>query len=146
MVNPRQRRAVVLIDAIVGSVLLGVSLVALITLTTGAISSQVEGERLQAAAMLLDEQLNLVLARGPDDYAQRFGLEGECDPPFESYRYRLEFSGGEGGVPYLVRATIAWKDAVRERSASVETMIAPRRGEVPDPIRSPQQPVERNAE
>ena len=35
-----------------------------------ALSSQAVGERLSTAATLADEQLHLVLARGPDDYAR----------------------------------------------------------------------------
>jgi hypothetical protein len=93
--------------------------------------------------MLLDEQLNLVMARGPDDYAGRFDAEGVCDEPFQAYRYRLELRGGGGGEPYTVTATISWQAGGRERSESAQTLIAPRLGEEPDPDRRPGQTVER---
>lgn len=139
----RLRRGTVLADAIVGSVLLGVALAVIIGLASWSLATQRQGEELQTAAALLDEQLNLVLMRGPEAYASRFGTEGVCDPPCSSYRWRLEFSGGEGGHPYHVVATVSWFSGGRERSESVETLIAPRPGDEPDPDRRPAQPVER---
>jgi hypothetical protein len=137
------RRGVILIDAIIGTILLGISLAAIIGLAGRALSSQMTGEELQTAAMLLDEQLNLVLARGPDNYGSRFGEEGLCDEPFQNYRYKLEFAGGSGGSPFTVTATIYWTSAGRDRSESIQTMIAPRLGDEPDPDRRPPETVER---
>ncbi len=138
-----RRRGVILIDAIIGTILLGISLAAIIGLAGRAISSQITGEQLQTAAMLLDEQLNLVLARGPDDYASRYEAEGVCEEPFQNFRYRLEFAGGSGGSPYTVTATVSWTTAGRERSESVQTLMAPRLGDEPDPDRRPAETVQR---
>lgn len=137
------RRGIVLVDAIVASILLGVSLSVIIGLAGTSISAQTQGEELQTAAMLLDEQLSLVLARGPDSYGSRFNVEGDCDPPFERFQYRLDISGGNGGDAYHVVATVTWKTGGRSRSESVETYIAPRLGDEPDPDRRPQQNVDR---
>ena len=140
----RLSRGVALIDAIVAAVILGVALSAVIGMGSQAINSQRIGQEIQTASMLADEQLNLVLARGPDDYAKRFPpLSGECDEPFKSFAYALVISGGAGGAPYQVRATIKWDSSGRERSVTVETLIAPRLGEDIDPDRRPATPVER---
>lgn len=139
----RPARAIVLVDAMVAAVLLAVALTALLQLTDGALSAAAEGRRLRDAAMLLDEQLQLVLMRGADDYAARFDTEGLCDPPFEQYRYRIDVTPGQAGQPHRVRATIRWSQQGRLRSVSVETLIAPRRGEDVDPERRPAVPVER---
>lgn len=141
--RPGSRRAVLLVDVIVGTVIIGVSLAALIGVLGRAITSQSNGEKLQTAAALIDEQLNLVLMRGADNYAGRFAAEGECDVPFQDFRYRVDVGGGSTGAPYQVRATVYWVSGGRERSASASTLIAPRLGEEPDPIRTPDQPVER---
>ncbi len=138
-----RRRAVVLVDVIVGSVILGVALAVMIGALGRSISAQSRGEQLQTAAALLDEQLNLVLMRGPDSYASRFGLEGVCDPPFDAFRYRLDVAAPIPGRAYEVTATILWDAGGREMSASASTMIAPRLGDEPDPIRRPDQQVER---
>lgn len=134
-------RGVVLVDVLVAALLLGIAVAAMVQLTGRALSSQRQGEELQTVAMLLDEQLQLVLARGPDDYATRFPIEGSCDAPFDSYRYTLKFDGGVGGEPYRVIATVSWDSSGRVRSESIETFIAPRLGEEPDPIRKPADPV-----
>lgn len=137
------RRGVALIDAIVGAVVLGISLAAIIGLGGQAARSQSHGEELQVAAMLADEQLNLVLARGPDDYAKRFPVRGQCEAPFERFGFELAISGGTGGAPYRVRTKIAWPSGGDSRSLVIEAFIAPRPGDDPDPIRYPGAPVER---
>lgn len=144
--SPRipSRRGVVLVDAIVGTILLGVSLAVMLGMLGRAISSQTRGEELQTAAMLIDEQLNLVLARGPDSYGRQFPLEGPCEPPFTTYRFVLSIDGGQVGEPYRVVATVLWSSGGRERSASCETLLAPRLGEDPDPPRRPGETVARD--
>lgn len=139
----RARRGVILVDAILGAILLGITLAALMTIAGRAVRAQGDGQRMSTAAALIDEQLNLVLARGPDNYASRFEVAGSCEPPFEGYTYQIDISGGQSGRAYDVVVTVQWVYAGRVRSASVSTKIAPREGEEPDPERAPAEPVER---
>ena len=141
--HPRPRPGFVLVDVLVAAVLLGVSLTAIIGMISNALSAQRLGEKMEVAAMLLDEQLNLVVARGPDGYAQRFGLEGRCESPFQDYQFELDFDGGAGGEAYTVTATVRWVDSGRQRIESVQTKVAPRIGEEPDPDRKPDESVVR---
>lgn len=141
-----RRRGLALVDIVVAVVLLGIIVVTLLNLLSRAVTAQTMGEQMQTAAMLLDEQLNLVLARGPDNYAARFAAEGVCEAPFEDYRYRLTFEGGSGGECYTVRASVFWISRGVERTETIETLIAPRLGEDPDPIRQPDQQVERTVQ
>lgn len=133
-----------LVDILVAAVIMGVALAVLVGMAGRAMSSQLQGEKLEIAAMLADEQLNLVLMRGPDNYGSRFPLEGACDEPFKEFRYRLEFTGqAAGGDPYDVSATILWNESGREKSVVVDTSISPRIAAEPDPDRKPPQKVER---
>lgn len=142
-----RRSGVALVDVLVATVMIGVSIAILLGLAGRAISAQKSGENLQTAAMLLDEQLNLVLARGADDYASRYGqMQGVCEAPFENFSYELEISGGAGaGEAFRVVATVSWKESGQTRSASVETRIAPRLGDEPDPERKPPEQPDRMA-
>jgi Tfp pilus assembly protein PilV len=142
-VRARRRCGVVLVDVVVGVVLLGLALSAILGIAGRALASQSRGEQLQTAAMLLDEQLGLVLMRGPDNYASAFGTDGRCDPPFDGYAYHLDISGGDASSAYLVRATVSWPSGGRLASETVETLIAPRRGDDPNPDRRPSNPVTR---
>ena len=142
--RPRVRaRGFVLVDAIVAGVLLGVGLSVVIGLAGSAIASQRKGEELQRAAMLADEQLNLVLAVGPEQFSSDFETKGRCAPPFEDYAYEVRLSPGQGAEPYLVEAVIMWNTGGRERSLVIETLVSERRGDDPDPIREPENAVER---
>ena len=53
------------------------------------------------------------------------------------------YGGGTGGAPYHVTATISWFSAGRTQSETVETCIAPRLGDEPNPDRRPEQNVDR---
>ncbi len=157
-------RAFALVDVVIAGMILAIGLGAILSLSGRSITAAQRGEELATAAMLADEQLNMVLARGPDDYARRFGLEGVCDEPFTNYRYRLEFAGGRSvGEVYDVRVTIEWgggaggtsssaSAASNSRNASqsltISTLIAPREiGEdvEVDPDRRPEQSILRGA-
>lgn len=138
------RRAVALVDAVVGVVILGVSLTVILSLTGQAFRSLYLGEELQNAAMLADEQLNLVLARGPDDYAKTYPITGECDAPFERFSYSLKIEGQGDTAPYTVSCTITWASSTgKERSEVFSALIASRT--LTNQIdRQPQEPVERD--
>lgn len=138
------RRAFLLVDVLVAVIMLGVALAVMLSLTGRALTAQRQGENLQIAAMLIDEKLSLVLARGPDNYASRFGeVDGDCDKPYEKFHYHLDLSGGTGGDAYTVVCTVTWREAGREQRESVETRIAPRLGDDPDPDRRPAETVQR---
>ncbi len=143
-------RSFALVDCIVATVLLAVSLTVTIGLTGRALSSQSTGEHLSTAAMLADEQLHLVLARGPDDYARRFAVQGACEAPFTDYQYKLSFTGGGSvGEPYQVTCTISWRTSGstgQERAISIDTLVAARNSAgstEPDPIRAPRSSITR---
>jgi hypothetical protein len=150
--NIRRSRSFALADCIVATVILGSGLAVMVGLTGRALSSQTLGQELATAAALADEQLNLVLMRGPDDYARRFPVQGACDPPFSDYRFALSFTGGGStGDPYSVRATISWTStglgsAGIPRSVSVDTRVATRSGNPDgdqDPERRPAESINR---
>lgn len=143
----RQPSGFMLIDVIVATILLGVSLVVMVSLAGRAIGSQSRGEELATAAALADEQLQMVLARGPDDYAGRFPTSGACDVPFNRFQYKLTFEEGSGvSQPFRVTATISWTSGVIPQSISIQTLVATRfsgdDGE-PDPVRTPDEAVVR---
>ena len=138
-----RRRGFILVDVIVAGVLLGIGLVTVIGLTGSAIASQRRGEELQVAAMLADEQLNLALAVGPEAYASVFKSRGQCAEPYTNYQYIMTLTPRGGSEPYIVTAEILWTSGGRDRSLVIQTMLAPRRGNDPDPERQPEEAIER---
>jgi hypothetical protein len=121
-------------------VLLGVSLAVMLGIVGRAITAQGDAQRLATAAMLADEQLNLVLAFGPDEYLRRFPAAGSCDEPFSDFSYELTITGGADSTPFTVAAAIHWRTGARPQSLTINTLIAPRPGDEPDPDRRPQSP------
>ncbi|MCA9293013.1 MAG: type II secretion system protein [Phycisphaerales bacterium] len=139
------RRAFALVDAIVAAVILGMALAAILGMSASAVSAQTRGEQMQIASMLADEQLEQVLAVGCERYGRTFDERGACPAPFGGYRYEIEIDGGAAGDPYAVRVTIRWPHAGRERSLAIQTLVAPRLGDEPDPDRKPEEPMGRDA-
>jgi type II secretory pathway pseudopilin PulG len=137
------RPSFVLADAIVATVMLGAALSVIVSLVGRALAAQRVGERLEVVAMLLDEQLQMVVARGPDNYLQRFPANGKCDIPFADYEYQLAITSNGSADAYSVKATISWREGSRLLNESVETRVAPRRGDEPDPDRKPAESVVR---
>jgi hypothetical protein len=141
----RPIRSFALVDCIVATVLLGVGLTVIIGVAGNALSGQSTGEHMQTAAMLADEQLQLILARGPDDYATHFATEGSCDEPFQDYKYKVTIVTGD---PFQVGCTISWNVGSGEKSIHIDTLISSRSGSQdsqPDPVRTPRQSIDRNA-
>ncbi len=142
----RRRGAFALVDVITASVLMGIALAVTIGISGQAISAQARGRDLQTAASLADEQLSLILARGPDDYSRRFSTQGVCDAPFQDYAYDLAFVGGSASEPVKVKCTISWTRGSTPQSIAIETLMAPRLvagSEEPDPPRNPNETVTR---
>ncbi|MBL0926991.1 MAG: hypothetical protein IBJ11_04970 [Phycisphaerales bacterium] len=139
-----RRRAFALLDALVGAVLLGLGLAAIVGLSASAISSQTRGEELERAAALADQKLNLVLAVGPDRFGAAFPTRGPGDAPYEDLTYELTITSRGDTDPFFVRCTVTWGPRFSPRSLSVETLIAARRGDDPDPDRKPDQSVDRS--
>ncbi len=138
-------RGFALVDAIMGGILLGLALVSIIGLTGTSLSAQAKGEQLQTAAALADERLNLVLATGVEGYSSVFPMKGPCDSPFEQYSFEVTFVSQGDSNPYLVKAEIRWDTGAGARAQSlvVETLIAPRLGDDPDPDRKPLETLDR---
>ncbi|MBA4028544.1 MAG: hypothetical protein C0475_05335 [Planctomyces sp.] len=138
-------RGFALIDAIVAVILMGVSLSVIIGLVGSAVGSQRTGERIATAAMLADERLSLILARGVESALGSSGTtEGACQAPFADFRYRVSVSGGRSaGETYTVDVDIAWDEPAGPKSVSVRALIAPRDGDEVNPDRRPQTTPER---
>lgn len=135
-----------LMDVLVAGVLLSITLVALLGLSSRSVQAQIRGERLQRVSMLIDQLLSEVLAVGPEEYeeyAEVHRPQGSFDPPNQDYFFRVELEEPTTGRPYLVRARVWWKLGNETYEEVVETYIAPRLGDEPDPEREPETPIER---
>ncbi len=143
----RVRAGFALVDVIVATIILGVSLAVIISIAGRSLGAQQRGEELSTAARLADEQLQLVLLRGPDNYARRYSDAGVCDAPFDRFRYKLDFAGGASGEAVSVGATISWVSGASPQSITIQTLVATREAVEdgdPDPVRKPSQPVVRS--
>lgn len=141
----RRRAGIVLVDGIVAGVLLGIGLAVILGLSGAALSAQQQGENLANAAMLADDRLSMVVALGPEGYGETEDLRGRFAPPFEEYQYELVIEPGEPGDPNFVSVTVSWGERTRDR-VIIETLVAPRLGEDPDPDREPEATVDRDGE
>lgn len=136
------RRGFALVDVIIGGVLLGVGLAAVISLSAQALRSQTDGEKQMIASWLADEYLSLVLVEGPVNYRKAFDLNGRCDPPFDEFDYDVNIEDLGIGVPMRVTATIRWDGAGGDRQVQVQTLLADR-GVEPNGPRAPYEFIDR---
>ncbi len=140
--SPRSRqRGFALIDVIIGGILLAIGLTAILSIGARSMNMHQRGERETVAAALIDEQLSMVLADGPKDFPNIHPMSGACDAPFGDFEFRIEIESGGSGVPYKVAVIVT--HVAKQESWTVETLIAGKSGEEPDPERSPPEPLDR---
>lgn len=141
--SPRRRpaRGFALIDVIVGGLLLAVGLAAILSLGARSLNLHQRGEREVIAASLIDDLLGSILTDGPKDFPDLHEMRGTCEPPYEDFEFLVEIDEGSSGVPYKVAVTV--QHIATGDTWTVETLIAAKLGEEPDPIRTPVEPIDR---
>lgn len=137
------RRGFALIDAVIGGIILAIGLAAILSLGARAISMQREGEVRIIAAHLADELLSTVLTEGPSDFLKLYDTFGGYDAPFRDFEYDVQLEDRGLGYPYRVTATIRHVPTGAEYV--VQTMIADREGDDPNPARAPTERLDREA-
>jgi hypothetical protein len=139
--SPGRHRGFALIDVIIGGILLAIGLTAILSLGARSMNMHQRGEREAVAAALIDDLLSMVLADGPKDFPEVQATSGICDEPYGDYEYRVDIDNGGSGVPYAVAVTITHRPT--SDTWVVETLIAGKLGEEPDPERAPPEPIDR---
>ena len=136
------RRGFALLDVIIAGVILAIGLTTLFSITARSLQMQKEGEVQVVAASLLDTLLGSVLTEGPVDYPKLQSTSGRFDPPFDDFEFQVRITDRGEGTAYEVNATV-FHDSGREYSC--DTLIAPKLGGEPDPLREPIEPLDRES-
>lgn len=142
-VRPRiRRRGFALVDVIIAGVILGIGLTMLFTLTSRSLDLQRQGEIEVMAAAMMDNILSIVLLEGPADYPDLHSTSGQGQFPYEQFEYRVDIADPGEGEPYSIAVEVTH---LTGRSYRCETLIAAKLGDEPDPIRYPEEPIDREA-
>ena len=136
------RRGFALIDVIIAGVILAIGLTTLFSITTRSLKLQKEGEIQVMAASLLDTLLGTVLTEGPLDYPKLHPTAGRFDPPFDDFDYVVRLDDPGEGAAVRVQATV---HHISGQEYTCETLVAMKLGEDPNPIREPEEPIDRQA-
>lgn len=134
------RRGFALIDAILGGLLLAISLTAVLSLAARSLQMERRGEHEVVAAALLDELLSMVLVEGPAEYQKLHDTNGRFDSPFEDWEFDIVIEAQGLGDPWRVTATVRDPQGGTHRCG---TLIAPRLEHAPEPERRPVKRLER---
>jgi hypothetical protein len=135
------RRGVVLMDAILAGVVLGIGLAVMLSLASRTVAMQGEGQRQIVAAWLVDELLSMVLVEGPVVYPQLYATHGRFDPPFEDYVFEVDIEDIGLREPLRVTATVRWAYGGGPL-CQAQTYIAERQDD-PLEVREPLEPIDR---
>ncbi|MCC6908504.1 MAG: hypothetical protein IT430_11220 [Phycisphaerales bacterium] len=137
------RRGLALMDVLVAGMVLSGALVAVLGIASRSLNAQARGQQIEEAAMVLDSLLNDVLALGPAEYLKAGEMSGTVEPPLDRFTFRISIDDTAPNEPFRVTARVWWQTGAGEQTAEVQTLMARRLGEEPDPEREPTQPVER---
>lgn len=139
-----RRRGIALFEVVLAAVLLGIGLTVALSTAATALSHQTLGEHNMVAAWLADEQMNLVVMEGPQQYLRAHPTSGFMDSPFDAYSFDVEVQHVGDWEPYEVTVLISWDEG--DRTFQLQSLVAPRQG-VPlefDDHR-PLEPIDREA-
>jgi len=137
-------RGFLLVDVIVGTVLLGIALGGILTVSVRALTMLREAADLRQAGMVADEIMSTVHAYGTDEFSRVIRSRGEASEPFERFSYQIDVDSGRPGEPDEVEVLVTWQSATgQRRSFILEALIAPLMGDEPDPNRQPPEPIDR---
>ena len=138
----RRRKGFALLDVIIAGVILAIGLSTIFSITARSLRLQQQGEIEVIAANLLDNLLGSVLTEGPMDYPKLHSTSGRFDAPFTDFEYRVRIVDRGEGAAFEVTAEV-FHDSGRQYAC--DTLIAPKLGEEPDPIRAPLEPLDRQS-
>ncbi len=136
------RRGWALVDVIVGGVILGIGLAAVVSIAERSLAMQQRSERELVAAQLLDGLLAEVLAVGVVEWSLASPTAGSFEPPHEQWAWELDIDKQGLGDPYRVVAVARDRNGAEFR---VETLMAPRPEGFEEPDRMPEAPIDRQA-
>ena len=142
MPHGARRPGFALLDVVIAGVILAIGLATIFSITSKSLALQRDGEVRVMAAGMLDNLLSEVLLEGPADYPNLHSSSGRGEFPYEEFDFQVRISDPGVGEPYRVLATVTHETG---RSFVCETLIAGKLGEEPDPIRLPQEPIDREA-
>ena len=89
----------------------------------------------------LGEPGGTVLAEGPKDFPDHHEMQGTCEAPFEDFQFLVDIEDGSSGVPYKVAVSV--QHVPTGDTWTIETLIAAKLGDEPDPPRTPVEPIDR---
>lgn len=121
--DKKNRRGFTLIEAILASVILCGSVLALGAITTRSLSETRLNRQYEVAAGLADKQLALIDSMGIEDFIESGQMEGEVMNLEPGYRWKVvtEYQGTDN--LYQVNITVSWVERKRPHSISVDTMF-----------------------
>lgn len=134
------RRGFALIDVIIAGMILAIGLTTLFTITSRSLRMQQAGEVQVVAASLLDSLLGSVLTEGPLDFPKLHSTSGRFDDPFGEFTFHVRLDDPGEGAAVHVTATVAHSSGLEY---ACETLIAVKLGEEPNPVREPEEPLDR---
>jgi hypothetical protein len=135
------RSGFALLDVILGSLILGIGLTVLLSISSRSLAMQNEGEHQMVASWLADEILSMVQVEGPVEYPRLHDTSGRFDSPFEMYSFDVDIEDQGIGEPYRVTAVVSWPHGPEMRFVEIETLLAA--PEAPPDPRQPLEPVDR---
>ena len=112
-----------LVEVVASSIILCGAVMIVGAIGTQALTGTHLNRRYEAAASLVDKQLNLIDYIGIDSLVEMGQLYGEYEDSGYIYNWKIDTEYQEIDSLYLVTLTVSWVDRNRPYSISVDTML-----------------------
>lgn len=123
MMLSKRNKGFNLVEALVASVILSGSVLALGAISTQAVSGLRLNRQYETAASLADKQLSLIEYMGIDAFIEESQFEGVFEEYEPGYQWEVETEYQEIDSLYLVSITVSWIERNRPYSITIDTML-----------------------
>lgn len=112
-----------LLEVMVALAIVGVALVALLSLGNRSVAAQTRVQRLTHATLLAQQKMAEAEVNSRQGRLDRARQEGHFAAPFEGYRWRLEFAETPLPAVMLVTVTVVWGEEEKNEAVDVSSFL-----------------------
>jgi len=120
---PSSPKGLTLIEILCATMILAISVVIVLALNRTSIVNYCPGPASERAWRLAHECLDRLSARGVQVLLSQQKLEGDFEPRFPNYRYRLTCAPAASANLYKVTVQILWRENQADRSVEMATYL-----------------------
>lgn len=119
----RNVRGFTLLEVMIALVIIGIALIACLTLANRCISSHEQVQRITTATMLAQHKMSELEAQSRNNELTHSTQKGKWVEPYEQYRWQIEFNDTLVTGVEQVTVSVIWGERQRNEEVSIDSFV-----------------------